>query len=290
LAAQAEALCVRFLGLDNEVTINARFVLGIIAERRGNLDRAEALLRQVLVAQEQTFGSLDRRSLATFRRLANTVRLRGRAEEARLLLLESVNRRVQFYGLCHIQTSAVINDLFSLLREQRDYAAIRDLCEGWIREILTWPPEPDPHERSRRGVVLSHCAVTLATLPEPVPFDAVLAVRAADEAVALQERRNGWVTLGAALSRANQNEKALEAIRTAAQQRDWKGGNDLHWFVQASIHARLGQAEQALSCYKRARGADLKSTPWGEVVPCLRTDVERRLGLTELAADALAQP
>jgi serine/threonine protein kinase/tetratricopeptide (TPR) repeat protein len=290
LAAQAEELALRLLGPAHDHTLEARFVLGLIAQKQGNLARAEALLRQVAANRERLLGPLDPKTIYSVKGLAGLLREDGRFQEARQLYLDVVDRSVRMYGLSHIACSHPIGCLVGVLRQQRDHAAIRDLCGGWLREILTWPPEPDPYERSRRAVRLLNCALILATLPEPVPFDAALAVRAAEEAVALLEGRDGWATLGAVLSRANQNEEALQAIRTPTQRGDWDGGYDLHWFVRALIHARLGQAEQALSCYRRARGADLKRSGWDDLVQCIRTDVEGRLGVNDLPADAFARP
>jgi hypothetical protein len=290
LASQAEGLAVGFLGPDHDTTLMSKCNLGVIIRRRGDLARAEALFRHCYESWERERGALDDNALFALHHLAYTVGLQGRAVEARALWLDTVNRYVQVYGLCHIQTSPHIGFLFSLLTEQHDYATIRDLFEGWIREIFSWPPEPDPYERYRRAVMLHYFALILATLPDSVPFDTVLAVRAAEDAVAVREGRDGWATLGAVLSRANQNERALQAIRTPTQRGDWDGGDDLHWFVGALIHARLGQAEQALSCYRRARGADLKRSSWGELVVCIRTDVEGRLGVAERPADVSARP
>jgi tetratricopeptide (TPR) repeat protein len=290
LAVPAAGLAIRVLGPGHEVTLYARHILGYIFWRRGDLARAEPLLREVLAAYEQTLGDLHYEALLTLHDLAQVVRLQGRAGEARILQLETINRFVQAFGICHIQTSGSIRELFSLLREQRDFVAIRDLCEGWIREILTWPPEPDPHERSRRAVRLLNCALTLAALPEPVPFDAALAVRAAEEAAALEKGWYGWTILSAVLSRARENEKALEAVQTASQQGDWKEGNDLHWFIRALVHARLGQAEKALSCYQRACGADLRRDTWDELVQCIRRDVEARLRVSGPPVDTPARP
>jgi hypothetical protein len=218
------------------------------------------------------------------------LREEGQLPEARRLYFDMVDRSVRLYGLSHIACSQPIRCLVGVLRQQRDDVAIHDLCGGWIRELLTWPPEPDPRERPGRAVRLLNCALTLATLPEPAPFDADLAIRAAEEAVALMEGRDGWATFGAVLSRANQNERALQAILTPTQRGDWDGGDDLHWFVRALIHARLGQAEQALSCYRRACGADSQRSSWVDLVQCIRTDVEGRLGVAEMPAEVPARP
>ena len=40
-----------------------------------------------------------------------------------------------------LRAALPIFDLFKVLRQQGDLAAVRDLCEGWIRELLAVPPE-----------------------------------------------------------------------------------------------------------------------------------------------------
>jgi non-specific serine/threonine protein kinase/serine/threonine-protein kinase len=143
LAAEAEALAHRFLGLEHDVTLTVQHDLGLIAERHGNLARAEALDRHVLEANERIHGALDPAALYALERLTAVVRRQGRAVEARQLHLDTVNRFAQSYGLWHNATGQMIVYLFSLLEEQGDYVAIHDLCEGWIREILAMPPELD---------------------------------------------------------------------------------------------------------------------------------------------------
>jgi eukaryotic-like serine/threonine-protein kinase len=256
LAAQAEALGVRFLGPENEVTINARFALGRIAQRRGDLARAEALLRQVVAAIEQGFANLDHLTLYALEDLACTVRLQGRAEEARLLRLEAANRFAQFYGLCHIRTSGPIGRLLSLLKEQRDYTTIRDFCEGWLRELLAMPPEPDHYERSRRSIRLSQLVLTVATLPEPIPFDGELAVRAAEQAAAQGDDTvdNNWTRLSLVHLRLGQIERAEWAVRESMKRRN--GGDRFDWLAQALIHTRRGELDLARTWFHRAAEAD----------------------------------
>ena len=106
----------------------------------------------------------------------------------------------------------------SLLQSKRDHAAIRDLCERWLREILASPIDPDPHERSQRAIVLGHLALTLTTLPAPVAFDAELAVLAAREAAELDKGWYGRTILGAFLCRMGRLDEALHALKASAQQ------------------------------------------------------------------------
>jgi non-specific serine/threonine protein kinase/serine/threonine-protein kinase len=289
-AEQAEAIALQTLGPEHVTTLAAWESMGQIVAARGDREGGQALLRRVAVGREKVLGPREPSIIGTLWTMAQLFAEDGRLEEARPLFFDVVERSVRAVGLAHISCSAPIHELFAVLRRQGDYAAIRDLCEGWIREILTWPPEPDPHELSRRAVRLQHCTLTAATLPETVPFDAALALRAAEEAIALNKGWYGWTILGAVLSRANQNEKALQAMRSATQQGDWKGGNDLHWIVLASIHARLGQGEQALSCYERARGANVKLDSWGDLVQFFRADVQGWLRVAEMPADVFPRP
>jgi eukaryotic-like serine/threonine-protein kinase len=265
LATRAEELAVRHLGPDHDSTLEVQHFLGLIAQRQGDLARAEALLRHVKESRERGHGALAHGTLSSLQDLAYTVRLEGRIDEARMLQLETVNRFAQAYGLCHIQTSPQIGDLLSLLKEQRNYFAIRDLCEGWLRDVLASPLELDKYELDRRSVRLQHLLLTLATLPEPVSFDAELAVRATEHAIAVHQGWYGWTILGALLYRPGEFEKALQALRTSIQQRDWKGGNDLHWYVMASIHARLGKWDQARACYGRGRAPETKRDSLSEI-------------------------
>jgi serine/threonine-protein kinase len=188
LATQAEGLAVHFLGPEHDVTLVARHILAGVVWRH-DVDRAEALLRSVVAVHDQTPGILDRESLAALAALSSLV-AGGDLEEARRVQLKTVNRYIQAYGLVHMRLDWVTRILLDTLNKQRDYAAIRDLCEGWIREILTWPPEPDAYQRSWRARRLSELGSALASLPEGFPFDADLAIRAAREA-ADEFRRSG---------------------------------------------------------------------------------------------------
>jgi hypothetical protein len=58
--------------------------------------------------------------------------------------------------------------------------------------------------------------LTLATLPGPVPFDAPLAVHAAEEAAALHgDWDDAWTVVGVVYYRTGQIDKAMQAIQTS---------------------------------------------------------------------------
>ena len=254
LLAQAAALGTQELGAEHEVTLLAWHYLAVVLKRQGNLGRAEALLRQVLENSERSLGPLHQETLYGLQDLVRVLGLQGRAEEARRLQLETVNRFAQVYGLCHIRTSAQVGHIFTLLKEERNYPAIRDLCERWIREILAAPPGVDQYERKRRSVRLSGLALNLATLPEPVPFDAALAVRAAEESAALNGDWDGaWTVVGVVYYRTGQIDKAMRIIQTSMARPRRKGGDDFDWLVLALIHARRGETDEVRIWYDKAR-------------------------------------
>jgi serine/threonine-protein kinase len=254
LAAQAEERAVRSLGPKHDVTLEAQHCLALIALRRGNLARAEALLRPALESWERDHGTLDAGTLYFLQDLAYAVRLQGRSDEARLLQLETVNRFAQAYGFCHIQTSPQIGYLLSLLREERGFAAIRDFCEGWLRESLTWPPEPDPYERSRRAVQLGQLASALATLPEDIPFDADLAVRAAEEAGA-------YGALARVCARLGRFDTARQRLSEVARRSagDPRVLNNIAWTLATAQETELRDPAQAAALARKAVGLEPRS-------------------------------
>jgi serine/threonine protein kinase/tetratricopeptide (TPR) repeat protein len=210
LASEAETLVVRVLGPENENILAAWHVLGSIAQDRGEWPRAEARLRRVIAAYDKVYGVANDGSFGALRQLAEVVLKQGRTGEARALLMEAVNRALALYGLPHIKVSGPMGRLFAVLREQRDYAAIRDLCEGWLRELLAMPPERDRYERERRSLRLSTLALTLITLPEPIPFDGELAARSAEQGAAQGDDGvdNNWTRLSLVHLRLGQVERA----------------------------------------------------------------------------------
>jgi tetratricopeptide (TPR) repeat protein len=252
LAAQAEGLAVQFLEPEHDVTLVARHILALIAMTRGDLDRAEGLLQLAVAAHDQTPGVLDRESLAALAQLSQVVYLQGRLEEARRIQLRTLNRYFQAYGLVHPRLDWVIDMLLTTLKAQRDYAAIRDLCEGWIRDLLAMPPELAQSERHRRSLRLSGFALTLATLPEPIPFNGELAVRAAEQAAEQgnDTQDNNWTRLSLVHLRLGHCERALWAVSESMKRR--KGGDCFDSMVQALIHARRGAMDEARTWFDRA--------------------------------------
>src|SRR5262249_48049523 len=142
---------------------------------------------------------------------------------------------------------------------------LRDLCERWLREVLATPTDPDPYQRDRRSITLHKLTLELVTLPEPVAFDAGLAVNAVREAIALDGGWYGWMVLGAIHCRVGRPDEALQAFEAATQQPNWSGGNDLYWFVLAATYSRRGELARAAECYERAQAADTKRDSWANI-------------------------
>jgi eukaryotic-like serine/threonine-protein kinase len=280
LAAQAEALALRHLGPLHYHTLYAWDILGQIVASRGDRERGAELLRRAIAGREQTVGPLDRSVLWCMKNLAQIVQDQGRLDEARRILLDLVERNSRVYGLAHVNNSQALGLLIALLRTQGDFAVIRDLCQGWAREMLDTPLEADPFLRDRRSIRLGGLVRALVTLPEPIPIDVDLAVRAAEEAGRLSDGKNGCVTLALLYSRAGRADLAAQAIEKAKARPDWATmEDDYAWLVEALIRARRGELTEARRLYDLARNRP-KPTAFGqEQYQGLQQSVETLLGL-----------
>jgi len=215
--SQAEVLALRALGPDHKTTLEVWNALGQIVANRGDQKRGEALLRRAVAGRERILGPLDPETIRALHNLAGLVGKQGRLDEARQLYLEVVGRTSKVYGPCSIQSSSAIGGLFAVLEQQRDSAAIRDFCQSWLRDILATPPDADAFLRYRRSVRLGNMAFSLVTLPDPIPFDADLAVRAVDEAVALDPNTCGTLAqVYARLGRLNLARQRLAEVAELA--------------------------------------------------------------------------
>jgi non-specific serine/threonine protein kinase/serine/threonine-protein kinase len=247
LAEQAEQLAAAALGPDHESTVWARETLGIIAERQGDFSRAVALVRQVLACRERSHGHRGTATLNTLDRLAHTVRMAGRADEARALYMETIDRMSQVYGLSHITLSSPIEALGEILKAEGDHAAIRDLWERWLRDLLATPVEADANQRERRAIRVSTLVSTLASLPGDDPFDADLAIRAAEEAGAYA----ALVRVCARLSRLDKARQVLgEAARRSAG--DPAALNHIAWILATTREIEMRDPAQAVALARKA--------------------------------------
>jgi hypothetical protein len=204
--------------------------------------------------------------------------------------MRTLNRHVQAYGLLHVRSSGPIDRLFTTLLAQRDYATIRDLCEGWIRELLAMPPELDQYDRPRHSLRLSQFALTLAMLPEPIPFDGELAVRAAERAAEQgnDNQDNNWTLLSLVHLRLGHAERAEWAVRESMKR--WPG-DCFDSMVQALIHARRGELGEARAWFDRAaRENGRHNGPPGLVYKEVRDEVAALLGVNDLPAGVFARP
>jgi serine/threonine protein kinase/tetratricopeptide (TPR) repeat protein len=278
-AEQAEAIALRTLGPDHQTTLDVWYDLGQVVGARGDPQRGMALLRRVVAGREQFLGPLDPTTTDAMGHLADLAREDGQLQEAQRLYLDVIDRSGRVYGLSHSICWSSIRNLIEILRQQGDYAAIRDTCQGWIRELLAEPREADPHLRYRRSVCLGKLALNVATLPEPIQFDADLAVRAAKEAAAVDGGWYGWMMLGAIHCRMGRLDDALQAFQAATQQPNWAGGNDLYWFALAVAHARRGDLARARQCYERGRAPATGRDTWTDIVDAFRAEAADRLGV-----------
>jgi hypothetical protein len=123
-----------------------------------------------------------------------------------------------------------------------------------------------------------------------VPLDTDLALRAAEEAAAIEGGWYGWFMLGAFRCRVGRPDDALTAFRTATRQPNWSGGNDLYWFALAVAYARCGDLARSGECYQRGRAPNGRPDSWTDFTGSFRAEAETLLGVNDLPGDATARP
>ena len=194
---------------------------------------------------ERVVGPLHTETLWALFHLQETLERAGRLAEAQLVAAETLKRFSRVKGVSHFDTALQMTATIRLLRADRNAAGMRDLAEDWIGRVLESPSDPEPWSRHRRSVMLCDLARVLVTLPRAITIDAPLAVRAAEQSVALDGDRGGARTvLALANDRAGRLDEAMRAIRASMERPDREGGDDFDWLVLALIHARRGELDR----------------------------------------------
>src|SRR5262249_52920114 len=152
---------------------------------------AEVVLRQAAEGRLRVLGPADPATLQSQKQLSYALRRLGRIDELTELALVVAEGHRQTFGPWHNQTFSGLNPLLTAYEKAQNWAALRDLCERWLRDILATPIDPDPYQRSRRTAMVGKLTWTLASLPEPNPCDAALAIRAAEEVAESDDEPRG---------------------------------------------------------------------------------------------------
>jgi len=187
-AVAAEALAVRALGRDHPVTLWATVMLGWTVFHRGDGDGAEALLRRGFEGMERVLGPLHPDTVLALGSCALLLDIRGRFDAELPVALELFRREKTLYGVCEKRMQSKTGGLCKLLRRRRDIVALREFCEGELRELLGTPLEADPYSRTNYLEVLDRLICELSTLPGSIEHDRDLVIRAVERAVAIGEQ------------------------------------------------------------------------------------------------------
>jgi serine/threonine protein kinase/tetratricopeptide (TPR) repeat protein len=271
----------RILGPSHLETLLTLDGLGMILENQLKLADAESVFRRVVDERRRIQGPAHRDFLASLQYLGRVLNKRGRYAESAPMLTEVFDNVVQMYGLASIHCSSALRELLKAIGGGHNQVAMRDLCQRLMRQILEEPPEADVYLRERRSIRLNGLVLTLVTLPESIPFDAELAVKAARDSVALHEDWDDvWTILGLVHYRLGQLDEAEKALQTSMERPKWRGGDDFDWLAMALIQGRRGNLDQAREWYDRARSRKDPVDFNREDLRPLRDEAERLLGLT----------
>ncbi|MFI5456108.1 MAG: tetratricopeptide repeat protein [Isosphaerales bacterium] len=253
---------VRLLGPDHADSIAATHALGRARHALGDLETAEGLLARAMEGRRRAFGPRYPATLSALNDLANVMRDRGRTAEAVPLFREVVAGLREYHGTPYFPGARQFRGYFvDALHDQGDTVAIRDLCDGWLREFLEMPPEADPRVLGLKMVQQSCLAFWLAAMSEELPFDAELAVRAARQAAEQGDdlRDNNWTRLGVVYLRLGDLERAEEAVKTSMERR--KGGDRFDgWSRRSSTPAVVSRTRRGLGSTGRKGGATAATT------------------------------
>ena len=184
-AVAAESLAGRALGSDHPVTLFATCVLAWTAFHHGDGDGSEALMRQSFEGLERVLGPLDPGTVEALDSFGLLEINLGRFDKALPLALEGQRR---YKALNGIDAGGWNTRVCFLLGQQRQFGALRDFCEGELRELLATPLELDPYLRTRRCALLSSLTSRLSTLAGPVEYDRELVARGYEQMVAVGEQ------------------------------------------------------------------------------------------------------
>jgi hypothetical protein len=127
-------------------------------------------------------------------------------------------------------------------------------------------------------------------LPGPIPFDGELAVRAAEQAAEQgnDTQDNNWTRLSLVHLRLGHAERAEWAVRESMKR--WNG-DCFDSMVQALIHARRGELNQARAWYDRAgRENGRNNGPPGSGYKEVRDEVSALLRANDLPSGVFARP
>jgi tetratricopeptide (TPR) repeat protein len=270
---------VRTLGPVHLETLESQSILGLALLRKGDAAGAEGVLRLAAERQSQALGPAHPLTLQSMKYLAAALHSLKKFDEASRLAVDAADGHLHTFGACHIQTASALGTARWVLQGAGNSAAFRELCERWLREILATPADTDPFLRYRRSVRLAFLAADFVLLPTPNPIDADLAIRAAEEAVALYgDWDDVWVCLAVVYYRLDRLDDAMRAIETSMARPRWKGGDGADWLVIAAIHARRGDLHQSRGWYDRALNKDPKREAWQSYLQPLREEVATLLG------------
>jgi serine/threonine protein kinase/tetratricopeptide (TPR) repeat protein len=248
---QLHAIDLRILGPDDEDTLKA---LAGVAGALGELHRPECVdvMRSLLEAQLRLYGPEDDRTVTAKEQLGLALIGIGQLDEGISLQLEAYEHQKRTLGPTHPWVTNGYLGLARFIGLKHDPVAQRDLCQGWLRECLEAPIDPDPDQKSRLAAAINAMSGRLFNLPEGVPFDADLALRAARLAIALDPGR--CTALARFYFRVGQPEKAAECLADGARRcaGNPRALNNLAWELVTSPVPRLRAPARAAELAREA--------------------------------------
>jgi eukaryotic-like serine/threonine-protein kinase len=278
-AVEAEALAVRALGPNHPLSLGAGGMLGWTVFHGGDGEGAAVLMRRNFEGNERILGPLHPDTVGALANLTLLQMNRGRFDEYLPLQVETYRRCKELYGINEGQTIVARRQVIAALRQQRDYAALREFWEGEVRELLMTPVGPDLFPREQVAESLNRLVWDLVSFPEPNAIDAQTCVQTVEKAIEMMPKAsNIWNTLGVAYYRAGDWAGAIKAlVKSEALAPDKDFG--INGFFLAMAHWRMDQKVKARECYDHAVEWMVKNKRQDAQLLRFRAEAEELLGI-----------
>jgi tetratricopeptide (TPR) repeat protein len=133
------------LGPEHTDTLESTMNLGVLLQKRGNLEEAEPLLRRALAGQDRTLGADHTATLVSVYNLGTLLQASGQLNEAEALYRRALEGRERTLGPDHADTVSTVYNLGMLLQERGKLDEAEPLlhCILERRERTLGPDHPD---------------------------------------------------------------------------------------------------------------------------------------------------
>jgi serine/threonine protein kinase/Flp pilus assembly protein TadD len=269
------ALRRRALGPEHPDTRKSMDNFALVLQNQGRLTEARKLYEQVLTVRRQTLGTDHPDTLRAMGNLGLVLDDLWELDEARQLDEEVLSVRRRILGPEHPHTLVAADNLGAVLAHQGKLDDARNLHEESLatQKRVLGPRHPQTLH-TMNNLAWDLCLPALAE-----PEHRIRALRLANEVVShAPGDGSAWNTLGVAHYRSGDWPSAMAALGRSKDLEPAKGVAHNGLFL-AMTHWKLGEKQQAQTCYDEAVAWMQKNAPKNEELKRFRAEAEELIGI-----------